>query len=101
VTLALLVSLCRLRFPWWPLHPIVFVFFGSHQAQRLAFSFLIGYLIKISVTKYGGERMHRSCRPVMVGIIAGEVLAGVIPMVVGVIYYLVTGKPPVAYSLLL
>ena len=99
--LCLAVSFCRLRFPWWPLHPIVFVFFGTHQAQRLAFSFLLGWLVKAGVHKYGGARAYMALRPVMVGLIAGEVLAGTIPMLVGVIYYVFTHEPPVSYSLLL
>ena len=99
--LCLLVCACRLRFPRWPLHPIVFVFFGTHQAQRLAVSFFLGWLIKASVCRYGGGRMYRAFRPAMVGLIAGEVLAGTLPMFVSVVYYLVTGRHPVAYSLLL
>jgi hypothetical protein len=101
VGLCVAVSFLRLRFSWWPLHPIVFVFFGSHQAQRLAFSFFLGWMVKHAITKYGGEKAYQKAKPAMVGLIAGEVLAGTIPVIVGTIYYMATGKPAVNCSLVL
>ena len=98
VGLCLVVSFLRLRFAWWPLHPIIFVFFGSHQAQYVAFSFLLGWLVKTGITKYGGEQAYRKAKPAMIGLIAGEVLAGTIPVLVGIVYYLATGKPAVNCS---
>jgi hypothetical protein len=99
--LCIAVSFLRLRFSWWPLHPIVFVFFGSHQAQRLAFSFFLGWMVKHAITKYGGEKAYQKTKPVMIGLIAGEVLAGTIPVIVGTIYYMITGEPAVNCSLVL
>ena len=101
IGLAILVSLLRLRFPWWPLHPIVFIFFGSHQAQRLAFSFFLGWVVKTAICKYGGEPMYQKGKPIMVGLIAGEMLAGTVPVIVGTVYYFVTGERPVNCSLVL
>lgn len=101
VTLAVVVSLMRLRFPWWPLHPIAFLFFGSHQAQYLAFSFLLGWLVKTAVCKYGGEPVYQKGKPIMAGLIAGEVLAGTIPVVAGTLYYFITGERPVNVSIVL
>ena len=40
-------------------------------------------------------------KPIMAGLIAGEVLAGVVPVIVGTIYYFVTGDRPVNCSLVL
>ncbi len=95
------VYACRLRFPWWPIHPIVFVFLGTHQAQRLAFSFFLGWCIKTGIHKYGGARLYQAAKPAMIGLVAGEVAAGTVPMVIGVLYYAITGDPPKSYSLLL
>jgi hypothetical protein len=36
----------------------------------------------------------------MIGLVAGEVLAGVVPLIVGAIYYHVTGDPPKPFSIL-
>jgi hypothetical protein len=102
LALTLVVSFCRLRFPWWPLHPIVFILFDTHQAQYVALSFFLGWLVKVSVLKYGGAKAYQTVKPVMIGLIAGEVLAGFLPMAIGVVYYLITHEPPRAsYSLTL
>lgn len=101
VGLCVIVSFLRLRFAWWPLHPIVFVFFGSHQAQRLAFSFFLGWMVKTAITKYGGEQAYQRTKPIMVGLIAGEVLAGTVPVLVGAVYYMITGEVAKSCSLVL
>ena len=99
--LAGVVSLCRLRFPWWPLHPVIFFFLHSHQIQRLAFSFFLAWVIKASVSKYGGVRLYRQLKPAMVGLVAGEVVAAVVPVVAGIVYRFTTGESPVSFSVFL
>jgi len=89
--LCILVSFLRLRFAWWPLHPMIFVFFCSHQIQYISFSLLLGWMVKHAITKYGGDKVYQKAKPIMVGLIAGEVLAGLVPIAVGVVYYLCTG----------
>jgi hypothetical protein len=93
-SLAVVFGLCHLRFTWWPFHPVIFVFFGSGHGQMLALSLLIGLAVKLTVNKYGGARLYHRLKPLMVGLIAGEVVAQFIPMVVGAVYFAVTGKPP-------
>lgn len=97
--LTLLTAALRLRLPWWPLHPLAFFFLNSHQGQRVAFSLLIGWGIKAAICRYGGESLYQKGKPLMVGVIAGEMLAGTIPIVVGAVYYFVTGLRPVNSSL--
>jgi hypothetical protein len=99
-TLAVLVAVCRLRFPWWPLHPIAFVFLGTGQAQVMAFSFLLGWIIKCSVLRYGGGGLHVRLQPAMLGLIAGEILAAFGIAVAGVAYYVITGRPAASYLVL-
>ena len=92
--LALVVAFGRLRFARWPLHPVIFLFFGGHQGMLMAFSFGLGWMIKAAVSKYGGARAYQSFKPAMVGLIAGDMLGQFLPMVVGVIYWSATGRPP-------
>ncbi|OGV74842.1 MAG: hypothetical protein A3K19_00705 [Lentisphaerae bacterium RIFOXYB12_FULL_65_16] len=94
LALALGIGICRLRFAWWPLHPVMFVFLGGYQACLMGGSFLIGWLIKTLVSKYGGGRLYNNLKPLMIGIIAGDVAARLIPMLVGIVYYAITGKSP-------
>ncbi len=85
----------RLRWPHWWLHPVMFIVWGTLHAQLIAASFLLGWLIKVSITKYGGVKNYHAFKPFMIGAIAGDVIAGVLMTVIGAIYYLQTGEVPV------
>jgi hypothetical protein len=89
--LVLVFSGLRLRFANWPLHPVMFLVWSTYAGNAFAQSFIIGWLIKMLVTKYGGASIYQRFKPLMFGLIAGEMLGGVIPMIVSLIYYLVTG----------
>ena len=98
--LVLLFTFCRIRWTRFPLHPVIFLVLGSYQSQYLGFSFLIGWLIKHSVVKYGGAHLYTRLKPLMIGLIAGEMMAGVITMLIGAVYYYVTGEPPERFVIL-
>jgi hypothetical protein len=89
--LVLAFSLMRLRYQWWPLHPIFLLAWGSWTSGHFYFSFLLGWLIKQAITLIGGGKLHQRTKPLMIGIIAGDLLAGLIQMVIRTVYYLVTG----------
>jgi hypothetical protein len=89
-----LFTLLRLRFSWWPLHPVMFLVWIAYPARAMAFSFLIGWLIKVIVMRYGGPATYQRLKPMMIGLIAGDMLGGVIPMLIGVIHYYITGNSP-------
>jgi hypothetical protein len=90
----LALAIGRLRFPKWPLHPMAFVFLGGWPACFHWFSFMLAWVLKITVTKYGGARLYERLKPLMIGLIAGSMLGSLVPMVVGSVYYFVVGQPP-------
>lgn len=98
--MVILFSFLRYRFAKWPLHPLIFLVLGTWQSRALAFSFLLGYFIKSAVTRHGGAGLYRKLKPLMIGLIAGEMLAAVIPVVVGAIYYAVTGEQPEPFRIM-
>jgi hypothetical protein len=51
----------------------------------------VGWLIKVLITRFGGAGIYQKCKPLMFGLIAGEMLGGVIPMMVSLVYFIVTG----------
>jgi hypothetical protein len=93
--LTLLCGWCSLRLTWWPFHPVMFLFLGSFHGQWISVSLLLGCLLKVAVIRYGGVNLHARLTPLMLGLIAGSVVAATIPMLVGAVYYSFTGKPPV------
>lgn len=100
LTLVLACSLMRLWYAWWPLHPVIFLLWGTGGALVFSGSFFLGWLAKMLVTKLGGAQAYEQTKPLMVGIIAGELLAGLGWMLVGALYYFVTGLTPKSYVIL-
>ncbi|MBT3377635.1 MAG: hypothetical protein HN742_14295 [Lentisphaerae bacterium] len=100
---ALLVVGCyvgRLRIKGWPIHPAVFLLWSWSHCAKLTFSFFLGWAIKTAVTRYGGWRMVQKVRPVMIGLIAGDMLGAFVPAMISAIYYFVTGDPPQSYNIM-
>ncbi len=98
---ALLVcAAARLRLPWWPIHPVLFLVWGTTPMERFAWSFVLGWLCKLAVVKLAGANGYRAAKPLMVGVIAGELIAALVWTAVGVTYYLTTGTTPSSYIIL-
>jgi hypothetical protein len=91
VALVLGCSYLRLRFPRWPLHPLVFLVWGTPWTVAYAPSFLLGWFIKGVIMKYGGQSFYHRARPFFVGLVAGEFLAAIFWAVYAVGYYFTTG----------
>ncbi len=100
IAAVLLLSLLRLRLTWWPLHPIIFLVWGTWAMDCFATSFFLGWMIKSGVTHFGGLEAYRRAKTMMIGIIAGEALGGLTFMVIGGVYYLVTGQHGAVYMVL-
>jgi hypothetical protein len=62
--------------------------------MRMAFSFGMAWLIKTSVTRYGGGQTYQKLKPAMIGLIAGAMLGAFLPMIIGTAYYWVVGHAP-------
>ena len=92
LALALGVGIGRLRFAWWPFHPMAFVFLGGFPGYIHYFSFFLGWLLKTLVTRYGGGKLYQQLKPAMVGVLAGTMLGQFVPMIVGPIVYFVGGR---------
>jgi hypothetical protein len=86
------IGALRLRYAWWPLHPIVVLLFGSAFAARFGFSFFVGWLIKVAVTKFGGGQKYVALKPAMIGMIVGDLAGGFSMIAINMIYYAGTGN---------
>jgi len=93
----ILFSFLRLRFPWWPLHPVLFLLWATYPMSFMSQSFLIGWLVKKAAVRFGGNPMVKKLKPLMVGIIAGEIAGALFCMAGGAIYYAMTGVKQVNY----
>jgi len=91
--LVLVCSWLRLRYNWWPIHPVLFLVWGTFPMTMMAASFLVGWAIKSGITRFGGSRAYKDFKPFFVGLVAGEFMAGIFWSIVGITYYLITGVP--------
>ncbi|KKL68228.1 hypothetical protein LCGC14_2127070, partial [marine sediment metagenome] len=84
-------SALRLRFARWPLHPVMFLVWGQPWMIVYAPSFLLAWLIKGLILKYGGQKAYRDGRKFFVGLVMGEIVAATLWMVITALYYARTG----------
>ncbi len=87
-------SLIRFRWAGFYLHPIIFLVWDTYPAQRVWLSFLIGWIAKELVVRFGGGRVYQSLKPLFIGLIMGELLAVIVTLSIGWIYHLTTGLMP-------
>ena len=59
---------------WFP-HPIGYIMFVNPLVRAYWFSFLIAWVIKRSVLKYGGRNSFERIKPFFIGLIIGEIMA--------------------------
>ncbi len=71
---AIFFGIMRLRFLWWPLHPIGYLLSNSVPQAVGTFPFFIAWALKTLVTRYGGLRLYRQTIPLAIGLILGDLL---------------------------
>jgi hypothetical protein len=74
-TLTTALASLRLRYAWWPLHPVGFLLVYSWGIRNIWFSIFVGWLAKVVLLNFGGADLFRRARPVFVGLILGEAVA--------------------------
>jgi hypothetical protein len=72
------LGVMRLRFWWWPLHPVGYLASNTWGAQLWYIPFFIGWVAKVLVTRYGGLRLYRQTIPLAVGLIVGDLFNGMV-----------------------
>ncbi len=71
---AVVLSWMRMNFLWFPLHPVGFIAANSWGMHLNWLTFLIGWLIKELVTRYGGMKTYQRLLPFFLGLIVGDML---------------------------
>lgn len=71
-----LLMVARIKFPWWPFHPIGYAISGSWSMNLVWMPLLIAWIVKGVIMRYGGVRLYRSAMPFFLGLILGQCLIG-------------------------
>ena len=88
----------RIRFTWWPLHPILFLLWNTNATADFFISFLVGFGLKKTLLGLGGHPLHEKAKGFMVGVIAGELLMALLWTAHAGVYRWVTGVDPQIYK---
>jgi hypothetical protein len=76
------LGLLRLQFWWWPFHPMGLVAsYGADMGWNL-FTWIVAWLLKALVIRFGGLLLYRRTVPIAVGFIVGDIVNGTFWMIV-------------------
>jgi len=76
------LSMARMRFTWWPLHPLGYAMGPSWPMIQLWFSMLLGWVFKSVIMRYATVTSYRRARHFFLGLVVGEFLAAGIWVIV-------------------
>jgi len=66
----------RTQFVWWPLHPVGYAMANTFTMAQVWVPFLIAWLAKLIILRYGGMRLYRKSMPFFLGLILGDFANG-------------------------
>lgn len=78
VGLTFVLSAMRMRFWWWPLHPVGYLVANVWGSQWWWCPLFIGWVLKTLVVRYGGLRLYQKTVPMAIGAIVGNQLSDLI-----------------------
>jgi len=81
------LSVLRLRFVNWPLHPVGLLLAHSYPIKMVWFSVFVGWLLKVLAVRLGGAALLTRARPVFIGLIRGEAGAAAFWLVVTLVLH--------------
>jgi len=70
----LILMWLKLRFQWWPLHPVALPVAMASTIQAVTPVIFVTWLIKLLLLRYGGLKAHRTALPLFLGLLAGGAL---------------------------
>jgi hypothetical protein len=80
-----ILSFCRLRWDWWPLHPVGYLLYQSYPLAAAWFSIFVGWLAKVLIVKFGGGSLFQQARPFFLGLVIGEAAAAAFWLLVAIV----------------
>jgi len=86
---AAFLQMMRVRFGWWPFHPLAFAVSSSFEIQLVWMPIFVAWVIKGALLRYGGVRTYQNALPFFYGLILGQFVEGSILNIWGI----ATGTP--------
>jgi len=92
--LVLVFAILRFSVKKWPLHPVIFLVWGTWPLKMFFYSFFIGWLVKVLVQRFGGGQVYMRLKPLFIGMVLGELGVAAASIAIGYVYFLATGLAP-------
>lgn len=83
VAMTLFLSYMRMRYVWWPFHPVGYCMSTTALIYNTWMPFFIAWLAKCCIIKAGGMKLYKRALPLFLGLIAGDFLGGAITTLAG------------------
>ncbi len=74
----------RMRFYWWPFHPVGYAVSSSWSLNIIWLPLLIAWMTKLLLLRYGGLKLYRDALPFFFGLILGEFVVGSLWTLIGI-----------------
>ncbi len=78
------LMIMRMKFFWWPFHPAGFAITTSWGMNIIWSCLFVSWLLKWTILKFGGLKMHQKAIPFFLGLILGEFVTGSLWTLVGI-----------------
>ncbi len=81
------LQLMRFRFHWWPLPPVGLAISSIGLLDALAFSVFLAWAAKRVIVRIGGDRAHKSARPLFLGLTIGYIVGIGVGFIVDLLFF--------------
>lgn len=75
----------RMRFYWWPFHPVGYAVSSSWSLHIMWLPLLIAWAVKLLILRYGGLKTYMQWLPFFYGMILGEFVVGSLWTIIGIV----------------
>ncbi|MCL5283918.1 MAG: hypothetical protein M1330_04315 [Armatimonadetes bacterium] len=82
---ALFLQFMRIRFPWWPFHPLAYAVTSSWEINLVWFPLFIAWVLKILILRYSGRLGFQRSLPFFFGLMLGQFVVGSLLNIYGII----------------
>lgn len=83
VAFTMFLSYMRMRYVWWPFHPVGYCMSTTSLSYNTWMPFFIAWLAKLCIIRGGGMKLYKRMMPLFLGLIAGDFLGGALTTLVG------------------
>jgi hypothetical protein len=82
--IAFFLQAMRVRFPWWPFHPLGFAVTSSWEINLVWMPLFIAWAVKLVLLRYTGLQGFRRAIPFFFGLILGQFVVGSLWNILGI-----------------